>query len=98
MARTDQATRWPSGNRREEYEGREDHDGADEDDVAEENDEDDVAEENDVGDTRIGNDDRLRDEGPIKSDVLEPIVRQNVYGQPEERGSETPCGGCGEPP
>ncbi|MCY4510361.1 MAG: hypothetical protein OXG35_25895 [Acidobacteria bacterium] len=89
MARTDQATRWPSGNRREEYEGREDHDGADEDDVAE---------ENDVGDTRIGNDDRLRDEGPIKSDVPEPIVRQNVYGQREERGSETPCGGCGEPP
>ena len=58
----------------------EDHDGADEDDVAEENDGDDVAEENDVGDTRIGNDDRLRDEGPIKSDVPEPIVRQNVYG------------------
>ena len=83
--------------RRDEHEGREDHD---ETDGSEENDEGDVGEVDDVDDvddTRIDNEDRLRDEGPVKSDVHEPIVRLNVYEQSEDGVARSRAGGCDEP-
>ena len=84
--------------RRDEHEGREDHDVPDETDGPEENDEGDVGEVDDVDDTRIDNEDRLRDEGPVKSDVHEPIVRLHVYEQSEDGVARSRAGGCDEPP
>ena len=80
--------------RRDEHEGREDHD---ETDGSEENDEGDVGEVDDVDDTRIDNEDRLRDEGSVKSDAHEPIVRLNVYEQSEDGVARSRAGGCDEP-